>query len=130
MKYAILLLLGLSSLYGGAICEYKIRQAKEGLEAYEKKPSPSQSKLAKARDELESLQKHCDDEKILQEVQENIACTRERLDEANAALAQARAANDQAALQQATLEQKIAQVEYIAARQEELRLKDLLKPAP
>lgn len=118
----------------GAICEYKIHQAQEGLKAYENKPNPNPQKLQEARDELESLQKHCDDDEILEEVRAHIATTKSRLDEANIALAQAKemngGMNDKAALQQALLAQKIAQAQYIAARQEELRLKDLLKPLP
>lgn len=118
----------------GAICEYKIHQAKVGLEAYENKPNPNQKKLQEARTELESLLKHCDDEGILGEVRANIAATKSRLDQANVALAQVKemngGMNDRAALQQALLAQKIAQAQYIAARQEELRLKDLLKPLP
>ena len=114
----------------GAICEYKIHQAKSGLEAYENKPNPNQKKLQEARAELESLLKHCDDEEILEEVASYIVSMKSALDHANLTLAQAKQTGDKSAIHQATLAQKIAQAQYIAARQEELRLKDLLKDNP
>ncbi|ETD26889.1 hypothetical protein [Helicobacter canis] len=131
MKCATLLLLGLvSSLYGGAICEYKIKQAQDGLEAYMQKPHKDPHKLQEAQDELNSLLKHCDDREILEEVASYIASMKSALTHANSTLAQAKESGDKSAIHQATLAQKIAQAQYIAARQEELRLKDLLKDNP
>lgn len=131
MKCATLLLLGLvSSLYGGAICEYKIKQAQDGLEAYMQKPHKDPHKLQDAQDELNSLLKHCDDREILEEVASYIASMKSTLTHANSTLAQAKESGDKSAIHQATLAQKIAQAQYIAARQEELRLKDLLKDNP
>ncbi|WP_317372429.1 hypothetical protein [Helicobacter canis] len=131
MKCAALLLLGLvSSLYGGAICEYKIKQARDGLEAYMQKPHKDPHKLQEAQDELASLLQHCDDKEILEEVASYIASMKSALNHANSTLAQAKESGDKSAIHQATLAQKIAQAQYIAARQEELRLKDLLKPLP
>lgn len=114
-------------LQAGAVCEFKIQQAKSGLQAYEQKPSPESSKLQAAREELERLQTQCNDEQILQELRAYIASLKDRLTQANATLAKARESRDKSAIQQATLAQKLAQIEYIAARQEELRLQDLLK---
>lgn len=131
MKCATLLLLGLvSSLYGGAICEYKIKQAQDGLEAYMQKPHKDPHKLQDAQDELNSLLKHCDDREILEEVASYIVSMKSALTHANITLAQAKESGDKGAIHQATLAQKIAQAQYIAARQEELRLKDLLKDNP
>ncbi|MBR2494032.1 hypothetical protein [Helicobacter sp.] len=131
MKYATILLLGLVSLlYGGSICEYKIKQAQDGLDAYMQKPHKDPHKLQDAQDELNSLLKHCDDKEILEEVRSHIASMKSALTHANMTLAQARESGDKSAIHQATLAQKIAQRQYIAARQEELRLKDLLKDNP
>lgn len=131
MKYATILLLGLVSLlYGGSICEYKIKQAQDGLDAYMQKSHKDPHKLQDAQDELNSLLKHCDDKEILEEVRSYIASMKSALTHANITLAQARESGDKSAIHQATLAQKIAQRQYIAARQEELRLKDLLKDNP
>ena len=70
------------------------------------------------------------DEAILQDVQEHIKRTKNKLDAENLRLANALQAQDQHRIFQAKLAYKIAEIEYIAARQEELRLKDLLKPIP
>ncbi|WP_285264875.1 hypothetical protein [Helicobacter zhangjianzhongii] len=134
MKRACGLLFGLcsllQSLYAGAICEYKIQQAQDGLNAYEQKASKDPAKLQEARDDLARLLEHCDDTEILAEVAEYITYTKSQLTSANIALAQAKESSDKSAIHQATLAQKIAHRQYIAARQEELRLKDLLKPKP
>lgn len=118
------------ALCAGAICEFKIKQAQEGIRAYEQKRNYDPDKLAEARKELDTLLKHCDDEAILQDVQEHIKRTKNKLDAENLRLANALQAQDQHRIFQAKLAYKIAEIEYIAARQEELRLKDLLKPIP
>lgn len=148
------------ALEAGAICEFKIKQACEGVAALEtqketqkKAQKESQkkaalessasdsrangaesskydeSKLDKARAELAALESSCDDEAILKDVRENIALTKSNLDKANENLARAMDSKDSHKIFQARLEQKLAHAQYIAARQEELRLKDLLKSA-
>ncbi|OBV28579.1 hypothetical protein BKN38_08235 [Helicobacter sp. CLO-3] len=141
------------ALEAGAICEFKIKQAREGVAALETKKEAQQesqkevqkkaaldsstsdsskydeSKLNKARAELAALESSCDDEAILKDVRENIALTKSNLDKANENLARAMDSKDSHKIFQARLEQKLAHAQYIAARQEELRLKDLQKSA-
>ena len=66
--------------YGGVICEYKISKAKEGVNSYQNYKKRDEATLQKAKDELESLLKTCDDEVVLQEMQEYIIATRQKLE--------------------------------------------------
>lgn len=113
--------------YGGVICEYKISKAKEGVNSYQNYKKRDEATLQKAKDELESLLKTCDDEVVLQEMQEYIIATRQKLELAKQNLTNAMQHKDSSQITQAKLAYKIAHIEYIAARQEELRLRDLLK---
>ncbi len=112
-------------LQAGAICDFKIQSAKDGLKAITE--SKNEKKIKIAKKELEELQKNCDDRAVLLEVQENIKAARENLNKANAKLNEAYAAKDKHLIFQAELQYKIAHAQYIAARQEELRLKDLMR---
>ena len=115
------------SALGGAVCKYKIDKAREGITSYETYKKRDETKLREAKAELESLLKTCDDEAVLKEMQEYIATTKQKLEIARQNLNLAMQSNDTHQITQAKLAHKIAHIEYIAAKQEELRLKDLLK---
>ncbi|WP_288644673.1 DUF1090 family protein [uncultured Helicobacter sp.] len=113
--------------YAGAFCDFKIKSAQEGLEAFQASPKKDIQKIQKAKEELESLRKNCKDGEILQEVEENIKATKARLDLANHKLKEAYQSQDNHQIFQAKLQYKIAESEYISAKQEQLRFRDLLK---
>ncbi|MGX2972983.1 hypothetical protein [Helicobacter sp. T3_23-1059] len=112
---------------GGAVCEYKINKAKEGIKSYQSYKKRDEDKLAKAKNELESLLQTCDDEAVLKEMEEYIAFALQKLKSARQNLNLAMQSNNTHQITQAKLAHKIAHIEYIAAKQEQLRLKDLLK---
>ncbi|MGX3044783.1 hypothetical protein [Helicobacter sp. T3_23-1056] len=125
--FCFLCVLWQGSALGGAVCEYKIDKAKEGVKSYQSYKKRDEDKLAKAKNELESLLKNCDDEAVLKEMEEYIAHTKQKLESARQNLHLAIQSNDTHQITQAKLAHKIAHIQYIAARQEQLRLKDLLK---
>ncbi len=127
MYKILLFLLFVVLLQAGAICDFKIKTAKEGLQASENAKNKDEAKIQKTKKELEALQKHCDDEEILAEVKEHIKATKNKLNQATSRLNEAYQAQNQHLIFQAKLQYKIAHIEYIAARQEELRLKDLAR---
>ncbi len=127
MYKILLFLLFMVLLQAGAICDFKIKTAKEGLQASENAKNKDEAKIQKAKKELEVLQKHCDDEEILAEVKEHIKATKNKLNQATSRLNEAYQTQNQHLIFQAKLQYKIAHIEYIAARQEELRLKDLAR---
>lgn len=119
-----------SMAYAGVVCDYKIDKAREGVssyQAYKNSKKFDENKLKEAKSQLDSLLKSCDDEAVLKEMEEYIAKTKKRYEIAKQNLAILDSSKNSHQITQAKLECKIAHIEYIAARQEELRLKDLQK---
>lgn len=130
IKFIFVFAMCYSMAYAGAVCDYKIDKAREGVrsyQAYKNSKKFDENKLKEVKSQLDSLLKSCDDEAVLKEMEEYIAKTKKRYEIAKQNLAILDSSKNPHQITQAKLEYKIAHIEYIAARQEELRLKDLQK---
>ncbi|PAF41622.1 DUF1090 family protein [Helicobacter sp. 11S02596-1] len=111
--------------YAGPICDFKINDAKAQIQyAIQKNLNANIPELQK---NLQKLEKTCKDSDILDEIHQNIQATQSNLDQVKMNLDTARTDGNAHKIRQAQIEFKIANMQYIAAKQELLRMQDLLK---
>ncbi|PAF53962.1 hypothetical protein BKH42_03065 [Helicobacter sp. 13S00482-2] len=113
------------NLYAGPICEFKLNDIKAQIDYAKKKNLDNRAKDLEIK--LQDFAKTCKDSDILEEIDQNIQSTQNNLQNAKSALHQAQLQGDAHRLRQAQIDYKVANMQYIAAKQEMLRMKDLLK---
>ncbi|PAF52570.1 DUF1090 family protein [Helicobacter sp. 13S00477-4] len=122
----IFLLMILSSfVYAGPICEYKINDMKYQLVYAKKQHLDKQIPLLEKN--LQKFKDKCKDSDILNDIYQNIEMTRDNLKNAKSDFSQAQIEGNAYKIRQAQIHLEIANKQYIAAQQELLRMKDLLR---
>lgn len=114
-----------ASLYAGPICDFKQKDMQFQIDYAKEKNL--QEKAKKLEEKLANFSKTCKDSDVLEEINQNIEETQKNLQNAKSALHQAQIEGNAHNLRQAQIDYKIANMQYIAAKQEMLRMKDLLK---
>ncbi|PAF48380.1 hypothetical protein BKH46_00245 [Helicobacter sp. 12S02634-8] len=112
-------------VYGGAICDFKIKDLQTQIQDAQNKAHTQRA--AELIKKLEAFKKDCKDSDILADIHHNIEVTQNQYKQAKAHLSQAQSQGDPHAIRQAQIEVKIANMQFVAAQQELLRMKDLLK---
>lgn len=113
------------SLYAGPICDFKKKDIQSQIDYAKEKNL--QAKAKKLEEKLANFSKTCKDSDILEEINQNIKETQKNLQDAKSALRNAQSEGNAHNIRQAEIGYKMANLEYIAAKQEMLRMKDLLK---
>ncbi|PAF49151.1 hypothetical protein BKH41_03455 [Helicobacter sp. 12S02232-10] len=119
--FSLLFVLG----YGGPICDFKINNVSSQID-YALKKNPNQN-LSELKKNLQELEKNCKDSDVLKDINQNIEMTQNNLEQAKINLSDAQIKGNIHQIRQAQIDLKIANLQYIAAKQELLRMKDLLK---
>ncbi|MDO7253418.1 DUF1090 family protein [Helicobacter cappadocius] len=112
-------------VYAGPVCDFKLNDLKSQIDYAKKKGFEDKAKQLEVK--LSDFSKTCRDSDILEEINQNIKNTQKNLQSARSALHQAQIDGNAHNLRQAQIDYKVANMQYIAAKQEMLRMKDLIK---